>query len=79
MAYSAGARAQRRQASSGENESSDATPTAPGETSDIEYGTAVLRISDISFSDAVLRQVRCDANRLTFLAAYNRRGLPLRR
>ena len=79
MASSAGARAHRRQASSGENESSDAAPTAPGETSDIEYGTAVFRTSDIAFSDAVLRQVRCDANRLTFLAAYHRRGLPLQR
>ena len=112
MASSAGARAQRRQDSSGDNEISYAAPDALGETSDIEYGTAVFRTSDIAFSDAVLRkvtdpvhiahvdfdlpnklgnqyswvlllapshssflkvdqQVRCAANHLTFLAAYN--------
>ena len=51
MASSAGAR--RRQDSSGDNEISDAAPDALGETSAIEYGTAVFRTSDIAFSGAV--------------------------
>ena len=57
MASSAGARAQRRQDSSGDNDISNAAPDALGEPSAIEYGTAVFRTSDIAFSDAVLRKV----------------------
>ena len=116
MSASSGAQTRgqaRRQDSSDDNKSSNAAPTALGETSNIEYGTALFRTSDIAFSDAVLRkvtdpvhiahvafdlpnklgnqyswvlllapshnsflkaaeQVRCAANRLTFLMAYNR-------